>query len=323
MSRAFSSRRAFTLIELLVVIAIIAILIALLVPAVQRVRQAAAATEARNNLKQLGIAVHAAHGVHRMAPMMYGNYAGKPGSVFYHLLPYLEQDNVYNLGQDAARSKPLAVLRHPSDVTYTSTGTFTLETAAPSWANGSASGTLNPYPTWASQSNTTWGLTSFSANWQFFGDEGIKLPSVLDGTSNTIMFNDRYAVTSRPAGAPRFGAALWGYGDYPITKDYTTALPPDSLYVNGYWPRTGFVNFAGVNNTAWPWTQPWNCRCMREPEWMPLPTAAHPLKSQSMTAGGINVCMADGSVRMVRERVGDEPWCGAESPMLREAVSLD
>lgn len=320
MARRRPSRLGFTLIELLVVIAIIAILISLLVPAVQKVRESAAATEARNNLKQLGIATHAAHDVHKSTPMMFGNYGGRPGSVFYHLLPYLEQEPVYKLGADAARSQVMPVLRHPSDPTWGS-GVFTLSTSVPSWANGTGTGTLNPYPSWADQANSAWGLSSFAANWQVFHDRGIKLPSIRDGSSNTIMFNEKYAVASRPSGAPRFGASLWGYGAYPITTDYTTALPTDSLYVNGYWARTGFVNFAGVNNTAWPWTQPWQCRCMREPEWRPNPEAAHPLKSQSIGSGGINVCMADGSVRMIRERVGDEPWCAAESPSVGETIS--
>jgi prepilin-type N-terminal cleavage/methylation domain-containing protein len=312
-------RSAFTLIELLVVIAIIAILIALLVPAVQKVREAAASAEARNNLRQLGVAVHNAHDTHKITPMMYGDYAGKPGSVFYHLLPFVEQNNLYQLGQDGARSHALAVLRHPADPTY-GTGVFTLTSSMPSWSSGS--GTANPVPPWAG-SNTDWGLSSFAANWQFFGDKGIKLTGVSDGTSNTIMFNEKYAVASRPAGNPRYGATLWGYGVYPITTDYTKALPSDSLYVNGYWPRGGFVNFAGVNNTAWPWNQPWNCRCMRAPEWQPLPTNAHPLKSQSIATGGINVCLADGSVRVVNSSINDENWCGAESPSLGEMPRLD
>ena len=62
------SRRAFTLIELLVVIAIIAILIALLLPAVQQAREAARRASCKNNLKQIGLALHNYHDVHGRFP---------------------------------------------------------------------------------------------------------------------------------------------------------------------------------------------------------------------------------------------------------------
>ncbi|MEI8383433.1 MAG: DUF1559 domain-containing protein [Planctomycetota bacterium] len=94
----FGRWRGFTLIELLVVIAIIAVLIALLLPAVQQAREAARRTQCKNNLKQMGLALHNYHDVFNKFPIGSNNtQAGGWGvSLWVGVLPYVDEAPMYN-----------------------------------------------------------------------------------------------------------------------------------------------------------------------------------------------------------------------------------
>src|SRR5262249_13975216 len=132
------SRSAFTLIELLVVIAIVAILIALLLPAVQAVRAAALRTQDANNLKQQCLAVQCCNDVYRKLPPAYGNFpnpagaVGPPagmGTMQYFLLPFLEQDALYNqvaVSSDNAMDSTLNVFMSPMDPSMPPGGIVTM-----------------------------------------------------------------------------------------------------------------------------------------------------------------------------------------------------
>jgi prepilin-type N-terminal cleavage/methylation domain-containing protein len=124
-------RPAFSLIELLVVIAIVAILIGLLLPAVQKVRSAAAQMQCRNNLKQIGLAIHNYESTYGYFPPGINRspnavsrgytfdppYAGPYTGCLAYLLPYVEQDNVH---------RALTSVPGPS--------LFTLGTTSEAWA---------------------------------------------------------------------------------------------------------------------------------------------------------------------------------------------
>lgn len=102
---AIHFRRGFTVLELLVVIGLIGILLALSLPAIQHSREAARLIACKNNLKQLGLAIHSYHAAYNACPQVLGlpNYARhreitdhKQFSLYGGMLPYLDQTNLFN-----------------------------------------------------------------------------------------------------------------------------------------------------------------------------------------------------------------------------------
>src|SRR4030095_12764091 len=207
-------RRGFTLIELLVVIAIIAILIGLLVPAVQRVREAASRTQCMNNLKQLGLAAQNYHDTHKHLPPGIGYYPtaanGVFGTHFFHLLPNLERDDlfrsalgaalspppdaptmVYYAGNNKVYSRRVAVFLCPSDSSVGPEGDVMI--------NGVACGAscYGPNALVITENDVT--TNPYKVNPQV----KTRFADITDGTSNTILYAEKYARCTNTTMAPQ------------------------------------------------------------------------------------------------------------------------
>lgn len=249
--------RGFTLIELLVVIAIIAVLIALLLPAVQQAREAARRTQCKNNLKQLGLALHNYHDVHNSFPpsMIFqtpaltarGNRANRAGGWAWSamILPFMEQSNLHSrinfgLPMSDPINLPVISARMPYALCPTSNSPDYIKLAP---ASAGADPLRNPgfAPT-----NYVGCSGSFVQSAYYDQPEGRKngimiedsrmgIGKITDGTSNTIMVGEAvfYGNGEVQGGSPS-GAFYWDPNLYGrIQYAVQTADCPECIVRNG------------------------------------------------------------------------------------------
>jgi prepilin-type N-terminal cleavage/methylation domain-containing protein len=303
-------RRGFTLLELLVVIAIISVLIGLLLPAVQRVREAANKAKCQNNLHQLGIAAHLCQDTNRKLPPALGWYPGTAsgayGPALFELLPYLDQSNLFRSSpRDAAgnyssfdpNSRSTAycagvkVLLCPSDPTVGPDGVADLSGELPQWP--------------------LWGASCYAANYAGFGGRydadgnpnrwqaAALIPdSFPDGSSTTILFAEKYAMClAGLRGYSYQGGSLWAWPNADARFSPTFAS-----FDNG--PGSLFQ------------IQPANDQIHME-------SLCDPSRASTGHSAGMQVGMADGSVRLLASTIRPSVWWALCTPAGNETIPGD
>jgi prepilin-type N-terminal cleavage/methylation domain-containing protein len=308
--------RAFTLIELLVVIAIIAVLIGLLVPAVQKVREAANRMVSANNLKQMTLGtINCSDTNQSNMPPGYGGYPNKNvpqytwnwttnqltynwgtggyGSLYYHILPFIEQDPLYQSGKlnwGTSISNYGGNLTTPVKI-YQAPGDPTLDTTQPGLSYGMNFAALY-------QDNTNM-FATFS---------NFRYPAAyMDGVSQTIAFAEQYSA--------------FGGWSYPYSQP---------KYFYGYTPPGLTLSWNGKNNSSqWGNSQPtyswtWTATALNPPfQVKPPPNSANSTNAQAFSLGGLEVSLLDGSVRNVSIAVSGQTFFAACTPRSNDVLGTD
>jgi prepilin-type N-terminal cleavage/methylation domain-containing protein len=320
MSRPRRTRPAFTLIELLVVIAIIAILIGLLLPAVQKVREAAARMQCSNNLKQVSLACHSYQDANGKLPPLYYEY-GPRGTLFFLLLPYVEQDSLYTAATNPyLYTGPAADVYQQMDLggigLTRMPATYPIKTYfCPSDATWAPDGIWQPG--WVSNEDPAgkWMPGNYAANFQVFGNPdagdvtysnlqtGLDLVKLSDGTSNTVFFAEKFRTCNQSF------APLWGHGYWNVS--YMPVFAFGSRAGVGYSSASSFVGVAGPDS---------HFQTIPQQSWS---TLCNPSLTQQIHTGGMLVGLGDGSVRTVGSAVSGASWWYALTPNGGEVIAND
>jgi len=335
-------RRGFTLIELLVVIAIIAVLIALLLPAVQSAREAARRSQCVNNLKQIGLAIHNYHSTHNGMPpakIYSGSCQWSNGgqglvlntTMLTMLLSNLEQTamyNAYNFSQASSNaawetsmaansvgpgntnvlgsalvnttviSSMIATFWCPSDDQPQVVNDSNTATSNPYWRQFAMRGNYLAnaayYTDYDCPGGNNINLPIRYRRGAFFNDLSTSLSDIKDGSSNTFLVGESVQIHQSTSYGP-----YWGEGAH--TSTHGRILPPS---VATYWQT--LPNSPGSN----PCTTGSNCYPYA---WV----------FSSVHSGGLNMAMADGSVKFIRNSISPVTWWGLATIYGGEVIGSD
>lgn len=293
-------RLGFTLIELLVVIAIIGVLISLLLPAVQKVREAANRMKCKNNLKQIGLALHAYNTRMSSFPAGYVSGVGSGGSAddtgpgwgwASYLLDDLEQGNLrqqinFNLDikdplNTAARTKTLPIFRCASDEPLDPFAV--VNSAGVPLTDGSGAQIKVAHANYVA----VFGQPEISANpgvsnGVFFRNSRIRVEDITDGVSNTLFIGER---SGNLAKATWTGSVAGG------------AVPPRVPNPFGYGYEGAPILIMGHTGTA-----------VDNPAHTPNSAVNHVDDFWSRHPMGVNFLFGDGSVRNINDSITPAVW---------------
>lgn len=295
-------RRGFTLIELLVVIAIIAVLIALLLPAVQQAREAARRSQCKNNLKQIGLAIHNYHDVYLCFPIADVNGTSNPVSAHARLLPYMDQTPVFNLidfnvpynhaNNNVPRMLELPIFRCPSD---------------PDSLPATIGGRNNFY--WNAGSGIVMYATGATGqpapNGIIYHNTKVRFSDIVDGTSNTAAMSEK--MTGDGSNAISTPATdTYQPGTYPNT--------PDEALQQCNAVNTSDLTKQGYSNVGGPWLQQYHSTNQYNHVLPPngrscmFPPGRIATTANSKHTGGVHLLLCDGSVRFISENLNLGTW---------------